>query len=719
MVWGREADTRQLVYVGALSGEQKGLKCNCICASCETVLQAVNVGKDASYFLKPNARGKFFRHDHGQQKRGCLTAAARLAALTMFMQSQEIDLPAPSVRRDVTGVSGEIFAHTETGQRVRARITHRHWVNEQQARITLDNGKVILLTLVTGNKVTEGAGIDAVISIQVDDPDVASWPPEKLLCHAELIDKWVCWDRHWEHEALAEIAQMKANQQADECIDLDTGDGGPLPPELSALQRSESVLHHVLKSMLRDIGKIRVPGVSERVSREMPDGNTLIWEPTLSPMTLVLSDVRLEFRMGNQVPDVMCRATDESRQMPPFDLMVEVAVTHHVGDVKRAKIIASGIACLEIDTGLLKLSRRCSKTELRAAISRDAGNKRWIFHPELQRRVEKATRQLDEAGHQMQQAIKEAAQRDNWLASQPLGVVTKLYHEALKRTWKSRQFSASTTSVPGGGYMWTFDELVQAGHTHGLQLMDAEPLIERRGVLWCLTVIEWAVHKPGAPFDFRSMLQRVRSSASIRPFTGFLVEAAETCGVDGAATNPDVASLIAEVRQSVNAGEVAYARPRKYDSVIGVIFPRLAAHLNQDAGTLDWAQDIQRKKADEERRIEAQRREQDREKRAAAQLAMVQAEEKAFLEQAILEAAKNGWLEKNSLTQSIDQCQMHLKRKGAHLRMSIANPEVLVATAHRARGMGIALETWLRDRKPNSALQVKQLRALLEYAMLV
>lgn len=61
MLWALHADTQRMVHISYLERAQTGLGCNCICYSCSTSLEAVNAGRDANYFLQPNARGQFFR----------------------------------------------------------------------------------------------------------------------------------------------------------------------------------------------------------------------------------------------------------------------------------------------------------------------------------------------------------------------------------------------------------------------------------------------------------------------------------------------------------------------------------------------------------------------------------------------------------------------------------------------------------------------------------
>lgn len=716
MLWALHADTRRMVHISYFERAQTGLGCNCICYSCSTSLEAVNAGRDANYFLQPSARGQFFRHSRGNQKDDCLKTAARLAAIHMFMQLEQIDLPAPKVRRTVVGLSGEVYEHTEIGQRVRGHIASRRWIDEQKAQVTLDNGRVILLTLVTGTSATSDGHFDAVITIQVDDPDVASWSPEKLLQNAVLVDEWVCWDQHWEHEALAEKAEIQALQQAQEWMDSEPDIDG-LPPELNYLQKSETVLHGVLKAMLIDIGHIRAPGYSARVERTMPNGHVRVLSPTLHPMTLALQDVRLEFRLGDKIPDVMCRAEDQSGQLGTFDLMIEVAVTHRVDAAKKAKIERSAVACLEIDVDLLNLRRRCSKFELRAALTQDANNKRWIFLPAMQKRIEVANRQLQEQSMLMEKSIAAMAERNRWAENLTVDELATLYLAALRKQWVSPQFDLSRVSVQHGRYSLGLDELVRLMHDKGCPHADAPPLFERYGILWCLYTIERASHWPDIPFSLHGVLLRAHNSDACRPYVGLMAIAAHVYEIRDMQAMQPVQEMLRTVRESLRKGEFEYARPDTYDAVIKAVFPPLIERMEQPGGTRNQAVNIQRKIQIEREQKLNEDRIRLQELSAAQERKAAEADQRDQLEKTLKKVTKDGWLPPNGLSRSIEQCKGYIKAK--RIAQIGTDPEMLVASAHRARGMGVDLEQWLRDQNPSTAQDADRIARLLKTAWLL
>lgn len=711
MLWALHAQTRGVIHIGYLSREQTGLACNCICYSCNTPLQAVNAGREADYFLQPNARGQFFRHALGVQKDDCLKTAARLAALHMFMQLDEIDLPPPKAKGRFQGVSGEVYEHTETGSRVRAHVMERRWLDEQKALITLADGKVILLKLVTGTTVSGDGDVDAVITIQVNDPDVASWPPEKILQNAVLVDDWMCWERHWEDAALIEIANAQALQQAQELMDA-APDGLPMPHGLTPWQRSETLLHSVLKTLLVDIGHIRVPGMEVPVVKEMPDGTTRRAVATIESTTVNLSDVRLEMRLGNQVPDVLCTATDLGEQLGTFPLLIEVAVTHRVDATKLAKIQASGLACLEVDAGLIDGPRRCSKAALGAALRYDETNKRWIHLPALEARIAGAARGLDQQAGVILQRMQEAGRREMWVSEQAVDLVASLYLKGLRKHWGQSLTPWQSVSIHHEGMIWSLGELAMVLERKGCGPAEEHLMVERHGVLWALSAIDEAASWPDIPFNLYAVVKLMEGSRNTRPFIGLMAMAASVFGVKEMEHGPSAELFFQTARESLKRLELEYARPSRFDAVIEAVFPALSSALKRPGGTQAHVMSLQAAQATarQEQRVVLERERMATEEREYRESVV------NGIEQAIETITRQGWLAPNGLSRSIEQCRRYLSSKD---RLSRFDADMLVASAHRARGMGVEAAEWLRQQKPISAAEVRQIGQILKTTWLL
>ena len=54
-------------------------------------------------------------------------------------------------------------------------VREHTWIDSQLASITLDDGHTVLLRLDTQRTVRNEGDYDAIITITVDNPDVASW----------------------------------------------------------------------------------------------------------------------------------------------------------------------------------------------------------------------------------------------------------------------------------------------------------------------------------------------------------------------------------------------------------------------------------------------------------------------------------------------------------------------------------------------------------------
>jgi hypothetical protein len=319
---------------------------------------------------------------------------AQLAALQLLISQNEIDLPPPRGSRSVIGVSGSVYSAEVMGDRKRALIVERYWIDDQMARITLDDGRVVLFQLSGSPVRSEDGSFDALITIRIDDPEVSTWSPEKILEKAELVDKWLCWDRHWQDDELNALAQAKAEEDALGNLDLPPDDL-IFPEGMSPLQRSESVLHWVIKEMLAGAGTISTPAHREIVSVPAPPRPPLEREVLFPAMLLKLTNIRVEFDLSGMIPDIFCTAQNAAGTSPPFELMIEVAVTHRVDSEKKSLIEAKGIACIELDVRLLKRSGRVPLEQLREMVCDDPSNKVWISHPEIHRQRAIAMAELE------------------------------------------------------------------------------------------------------------------------------------------------------------------------------------------------------------------------------------------------------------------------------------------------------------------------------------
>lgn len=149
MRWAVRKHSGLAVSICDLRRNETGLACQCSCPACGSTLQAVNAGVDREHFLRANTLGQFFRHETGQQRDNCLVVIARLAALQLLVECQEIDLPPPTRRAFVPGISGKLYPGEATAKRQHMHVREHIWMDSQLASITLDDGHIVLLRLDT------------------------------------------------------------------------------------------------------------------------------------------------------------------------------------------------------------------------------------------------------------------------------------------------------------------------------------------------------------------------------------------------------------------------------------------------------------------------------------------------------------------------------------------------------------------------------------------
>jgi hypothetical protein len=578
MAWAVARDDRRATHVSMLGRHQTGLKCECVCPACGGTLQAVNAGLSEEQYLQPGKQRPFFRHHTGQQRDACLKRVAQLAALQLLAERQEVDLPAPTASCDVLGASGDLHTGVASGSSLRARVVARQWVDEQTATLTLDNGKTICVCLEASQHVTL-AGVDAVIVIRVDDPLVATLDPKEILAKVQLPGQWMCWARHWDDDELSAAAKADADARAREAGDLLPPELVPdefeLPSGLTHLQRSESVLHALLKSLLADAGWLWVPGLKAEVTRRLSNGDIRTEVAEIpAPIKIHLEDVRLERRVGRIVPDVLCRAHAPETGLPATGLLIEVAVTHRVDEIKAAEIERLGWACLELDVRLLRQSGRVKVAHLREAVRSDHTNKRWVVHPHLKTLYKQAEAAIAAEEKLRATRRRRAEERLEWFKGQPGERAVPAF---LKLRWAEQDQGATAgeSDQPRTGVVAALLE------RQGFPGLNVDNLVT---VLRRVDIIRNA--GAGAPADIAALLRKTYEDRwRTRQWTTLLLGAIEVYALQLPGLARSIDELRLNVFEQVASGEHDLARPDDYDATIAAAFPEMQSFLEEGRGT--------------------------------------------------------------------------------------------------------------------------------------
>lgn len=688
MSWARHAESRRLLHVSMLKREQTGLACGCVCPACEGVLQAVNAGRDAEYFARPGARGQFFRHDVGQHRDDCLIKAARLAALQLLTEQDVICLPPHVVTHEIQGVSGQFYAGSARSDAVQARVINRQWLDEHAAVIHLDDGRRILIRLETRTVARLGEGVHAVITIRVNDPEVASWSPTTILEKASLVGGLACWDSHWLDEELRAAAQQDALQQAQRADDLMSAELAAYA-SLQGMQRNESVLHWKIKEFLRESTHLWVREWRDTVFLDVPGLEGISKDVWLPPCRLQLQNIRLEQRVHGVVPDVICLATDPRGHLGTFDLLIEVAVTHRVDDKKREVLARLNLACVELDIRHLKIKgATIGVKELHRRLAGAQHAVSWVHHPHMALERAEATKALEQRRGVLLERLHDAKKRQHLLRRLDHYQTAALYLQALST------LRTDGRSLNFEGLEWRTEDLEQ-------DLSDKTSVprcfLGEGGLFDTLQLIRLSAKgELPAWVSVYQVIMRALMQHEMRTYASLVLMAYATyrprLALDEEAS---VKEQVGIVRGYVIEGRQDYARPTGHDPLIRHLFPELAAGLAKKGGTRDYADRVRRTRAD----VLAKKNEEAARFTQIEQMRQIQIAEEKYREDLISTLAKGGWQEKLGFTRDLDQVLAldEVKTALRSYKPTGLDVKFVLAQAWSARESGVALATWLRS----------------------
>ncbi|MDT8992705.1 hypothetical protein RQP54_17670 [Curvibacter sp. APW13] len=704
MAWAVTAAERRATYIGSLRTDQTGLACQCVCPACGGQLQAVNAGKSLQDLPAGKSLRPHFRHHTGQQQDSCLVRTSQLVALQLLVQEKVIHLPAQTSRWTVGGASGQMYTGTATSAGFAARIVERQWVDEHEAKITLDNGRVVWLRLFG----TTGVGVpdsgDGVVTVQVDDPEVATWPIEKILQYAQLTGAWMCWEKHWQDSELEEQARMAAEKEAQHWCDQIPPDLD-LPEGLTHAQRSESVLHWLIKGILEKAQYLATPDFHDTVTRYMPDQDRETRGVYLEEKVYRISNARLEHRLQGVIPDVICTASHGQESM---ELMIEVAVTHKVDHAKSARIRSLGLACMEIDTQRLGKSGRTTVDELRAMVLNHTKNKTWIFHPEIENRRRSAEQYLAEMYAEQARDLAEEQARTEWLRTLNDEDLLQEYLQLLRQIW------AGHTPRDSQGRMCLPTDLVNQLEERKFRGMDATAITVKRGLLWMLDAI---VNQTAQDSPVALLEEAMTASGPIR------LESYVT--IIGAAINmyaPPVTTderermqkLRGIIKQSVALGEATYTRTTQYDRAMYTLFPLLQEPLQTNKGTQEVASRVRLQR-------HMQQREQEQKQRELQEREQATREREEELRTRFDEISLYyGWMPREGWPHDLATTEKHVGQSTSRNDIVRTLPWTKVLeSAWQAREAGHTLTQWLQAQSPKSVYDIDIRLRLLQSAWML
>jgi hypothetical protein len=162
----------------------------------------------------------------------------------------------------------------------------------------------------------------------------------------------------------------------------------------------ETALHLAAKQRIAERGEFWFPALSIRLEGTDMRGLTHRVTNELAPPGLrSLSAVVMEMPLATMRPDLIVQSTEFG------SVMIEIAVTHFVDDVKLDKIAAVGMAAIEVDLSHL---RSVDFTQLDAVLFAPNTCVHWLVQDRLQQRKKRLLSELQEHLDQVNEDAREA-----------------------------------------------------------------------------------------------------------------------------------------------------------------------------------------------------------------------------------------------------------------------------------------------------------------------
>lgn len=591
MAWAVRANAgRQAVHISMLGPKENGAACGCVCFACGDKLRAINLDKSDDHFGKPRTQRRHFKHDHVGADRKCLSAVARLIAMAHFIEQDVIVLPPRTYPASRVLANGKSIDKQVEAPGATVKVIERRWVDNQSAILLLEDGRELAVTVRTSYSLGPDGVSRTVLSFAgVTDPEVASWTKEQILAQMRL-PGWMKWERHWDDEQLD--ASVQAELAHDEDLLL-----SDIPREwledLSGKMASETILHWIIKRAIERHKVLKVPEFPVVRTQIMPNGAVAKETARFEQQTLVIDRVVFERKVGDMVPDVVCWASKMGSNDPPFQLLIEAAVTHYVNDEKRQKIKQSGIACIQIRADLFSQAGTVPVHQIERMVCSDAAVKEWIAPPDLTEEIAAADRRLAARARPIQKQVDDEKRRKDKLARDQANL-DQWYLEAPDEELAGRYLKELCAAWSGYKVLPMFnlevdrDRLWQNLRKRGLVRGSRSGVESKSGLLYML----WRIQDlPPTSAHTEVAIDMVRAAAepgvsglapnavlgiyAIQAYHGREVRASSTLYRD----------IVEVITKSLKAGHSTYARDDTLDPLLRLLFPEISADLDKKVAT--------------------------------------------------------------------------------------------------------------------------------------
>ncbi|WP_412479610.1 hypothetical protein [Azonexus sp. IMCC34839] len=580
MAWARDRESGEPRYIGELKQEQTGKRCACECYSCGLDLEAVNAGK-TEFKRRPH-----FRHPDGAPKQDCMVLAARAAALQMLLDEGELFLPRRRHSGKVEGLSGEYHEAWVESPRETIRIADYKLEDKVTALLTLDDGRLLRISLVgsieASNDDGEHVEITPTIKLIIDDPSVASMSPDEIRKRIVLIIDDGQWCSHWADEALAAEALAAAERKAEDALDWLN-----LPEGVSNELKRETLLHLKAKEILEQEKQIFLPRLEINVRRELPEGKAIERRRWRSEQLIQLTDVRLEQHLGEIKPDVLAAVLPQG-DWPAESLSIEITVTNRIDEDRLERIRQKGIPTLEIDVS--RMGGKVTLDEFKNLVVHEIAAKRWLYHPWITTETLALDRILEQeaataiAEHE-QRMEKERKERE--LLQRPLSELAECFLNAVETygNLRARSYEPGSDKYELAA---SLDQVVEYGRLLGKrgypEAQDKFLFFEQGNILDRIISIKQdkcVGYKLDTAWQvINAILQEQQSFAKWQWHTLYLI----AIKVYNPTLNDEQVGKYQEwwerVVVSLKAGKLEYRRSERYDRLLCLLFPEMAERIN-------------------------------------------------------------------------------------------------------------------------------------------
>jgi hypothetical protein len=156
----------------------------------------------------------------------------------------------------------------------------------------------------------------------------------------------------------------------------------------NCLQGYEVSVHEIAKQMIKHRRELLLPALDIEISATDSFGLRIEERKhVLNAKTVHLDECKTSQKRDEVTADVVGRVADR-------EILVEITVFHRLMPEKRARLIATGIASMQIDLSEFKVAQ-ATRAKIEVALFEKAMNRHWLHHPRMEEARKEIQAKLD------------------------------------------------------------------------------------------------------------------------------------------------------------------------------------------------------------------------------------------------------------------------------------------------------------------------------------